>query len=277
MLQKEISTKILDFVRQKPRTIQEIAFHLQKNWRTADRYIDTLALETGFISTRTFREGTRGALKIVFWNVLEHSKGTAYQERLLQKILHGTHKEDFSAFDIYQFVPLDKREAFIEESECSLHPKIKYDKLLASAKEQVLLFSGNLSWFDLGPEMLTTIETLAKNKISIKILTRVDITSRNKIKDALSINQRVGWDAVTIRHCEQPLRALIVDNTFMTLKEVLTPARHKELKKNVYLFYLIQDPEWLNWLQKVFWHLWGQSIDADSRIHALYTLKTTTP
>ncbi|MBI4141804.1 hypothetical protein HY484_02695, partial [Candidatus Woesearchaeota archaeon] len=102
MLTKETTDKILDFVRQKPRTVQEIRHLLQKNWRTADRYVDTISQETGLISTRTFREGSRGALKIVFWNSIDTAKGSAYQERLLQRILHGKHKEDFSPFDIYQ-------------------------------------------------------------------------------------------------------------------------------------------------------------------------------
>ncbi len=273
MLEKTLSKQILDFVRIKPRTIQEIAFLIKKNWRTADRYVEILSTETGFISTRTFREGSRGALKLVYWNSLESNKGTAYQERLLQKILNGKHKEDFSAFDIYQFVPANKREAYIEDTEFSSHPKINYNTLLQSAQQQILLFSGNLSWLDQGAEMLKTIQKIAANKIHVKILTRVDITSKEKIKKVLSINEQAGWDSLQIRHCQQPLRALIIDDKFFTIKEIFTPIRHKELSKNVFLFYRIEDPEWINWTQKIFWHLWEQSIDAQTRLDALATLQ----
>ena len=39
MLNSETIRKIEDFVYAKPRSIQEIAAHIGKNWRTADRYI----------------------------------------------------------------------------------------------------------------------------------------------------------------------------------------------------------------------------------------------
>jgi len=272
MLNKALTDQILDFIRQKPRTVQEIAFLLQKNWRTADRYVDTITAETGLLSTRTFREGTRGALKVVFWNALDRAKGSAYQERLLQKIVQSKHKEDFSPFDIYQFVEPTKREAFLEKTEFSTHPTIKFNELLANAKHQVLFLSGNLSWMELGPNMHRALETLAKNKVRMKVLTRVDVTSQKNTEEMLSLNQRTGWDAVEVRHCEQPLRAIIIDDTFVSIKEVLAPSRMREFPGPTFIFYLIKDPEWIAWLQKVFWHLWGQSIDAPERLAALHSI-----
>lgn len=271
MIDKKIIDMILDFVRQKPRTIQEISKLLQKNWRTAERYVDKIIEETGLIAIRTFREGTKGALKIAFWNALEKTQGSAYQQRLLQLILQGRHKEDFSSMDIYQFIPKEKREAFIEHTEISNHPKIKYDTLLGHATKQVLFFSGNLSWLDTWPNAIKILEKAAKKGISIKIITRVDIVSQKNIEKLLNINQRTGKDAVQIRYCEQPLRALIIDDSLASLKEVLTPAHNKELKKNMFMYYVIEDAEWISWLQKVFWQLWGQSIDAQTRIDALKT------
>lgn len=273
MLEKEIINKILDFVRQKPRTIQEIAFLIKKNWRTADRYVEIISTETGFISLRTFRQGTRGALKVVFWNALESAKGSAYQEFLLQKIMQGKQKEDFSSFDIYQFVAEDKREAFLEDKELSKNPKINLPKVLLQAKHQVLCFSGNLSWTELGPEVVKALETLSKNKISIKVLTRVDIVSKKNTELALNMNKRFGWDVFSIRHCQHPLRALIIDDQFFNIKEVLSPVYHKELKEKMFIFYTIKDQEWINWLQKVFWHLWNQSIDAQLRLKALDSVR----
>ena len=62
-----ISKKITDFVKGKPKTIQEISQHIKKNWRTAERYVEKIEKESGTLSTRIFREGTRGALKVVYW------------------------------------------------------------------------------------------------------------------------------------------------------------------------------------------------------------------
>lgn len=269
VVQKEIKDSILKLIQQKPRTIQEIAETIGKNWRTADRYVEIIAQETGFIAVRIFREGSRGALKVVYWNALEGMKGSAYQERLLQKILQGKRKEDFSPLDIYQFVDAESRKAFLESTEFSQQQQIRFDYLLSQAQQQVLFFSGNLSWVELGPNMQKTLEDLAKKKVRIKVLTRVDITSQKNTEEMLSLNQRVGWDAAEIRHCEQPLRAIVIDDRFVSIKEVMSPLYCRELKEKTFLFYLIQEQEWVSWIQKVFWNLWGQSIDAGERLKAL--------
>ncbi|MBI4141759.1 hypothetical protein HY484_02435, partial [Candidatus Woesearchaeota archaeon] len=189
------------------------------------------------------------------------------------RILHGKHKEDFSPFDIYQFVPKEKREAYIEKNEYPDNKNISNKILVKKTQQQVLYLSGNLSWLDKQKEMLPIIEELAKKKISTKILTRIDVTSQEKTKQLLKINQRTGWDAIQIRHCEQPLRAMIVDDKIASIKEVMTPQHHRELEKNTFIFYKIEDEHWINWLQKIFWHLWGQSVDATTRIEALKTIK----
>ncbi|MDO8511098.1 MAG: hypothetical protein Q7S55_02940 [Nanoarchaeota archaeon] len=279
-VQKEIKDAILRLIQQKPRTVQEIAETIGKNWRTADRYVELIAQETGLIAIRIFREGSRGALKVVYWNSLERAKGSAYQERLLQRIMQGNRKEDFSPLDIYQFVDPDNRKAFIETTEFSQQQQIRFDYLLSQAQQQILFFSGNLSWVELGPNIHRVLENLARKKIRIKVLTRVDITSQKNTEEMLSLNQRVGWDAVEIRHCEQPLRAIIVDDGFVSIKEVMSPLYCRELKEKKFMFYLIQDTEWIQWLQKVFWNLWGQSIDAKERIAALDSVnvvKNTAP
>jgi len=274
VLEKTIELKILDFVRQRPRTVQEIAALIEKNWRTAERYVERIATETGLIATRTFREGTRGALKIVFWNALDSSKGSAYQERLLAEILHAKRKEEFSPLDVYQFVPENKREAYLEKTEFSKHPAIRFDKLILEARHQVLFLSGNLSWMELGASMDKAMLELGKRGVDVKVLTRVDITSEKNTKAMLAINQRIGKDIVQIRHCEQPLRAIIIDDLFVSMKEVLSPLQHRELKEKKYIFYIIKDPDWISWMQKVFWHLWERSIDAETRLSTLKTLKT---
>ncbi|MBI2102705.1 hypothetical protein HYT55_02610 [Candidatus Woesearchaeota archaeon] len=271
-MQKEIKDSILQLIQQKPRTVQEVAQSIQKNWRTADRYIELIAQETGLISTRIFREGSRGALKVVYWNALERTKGSAYQERLFTRLVQGRRKEDFSPFDLYQFVDEDKRQLFLESQEFLTPEPIRYDTMLANAQQQVLFFSGNLSWMELGPDMRAVIEMLAAKKVRIKILTRVDLTSHKNTVDMLSLNLRCGWDAIEIRHCEQPLRAVLVDDTLMSIKEVMSPQLCREVKEKSFLFYLIKDQAWIAWTQKVFWHLWGQSIDARDRLKVLESL-----
>jgi hypothetical protein len=273
MLGSQLRTRILDFVRQKPRTIQEVSHLLDRNWRTAERYVDTIGAESGLLATRTFREGTRGALKIVYWNALDRAKGSAYQERLLARISAAKNKEDFSPLDIYQVCDPQKREAHVQHEEFSHKKEVRFDTLLSQAKEQVLFFSGNLSWMELGPDMNSVLEELGRKKVRIKVLTRVDMTSLENTERMLSLNERLGWDAVEIRHCEQPLRAVVVDDGLASIKEVLSPAHVRELKTKMFIFYLLRDPEWVNWLQKVFWHLWSQSIDAKERIEALRTLQ----
>ena len=49
--------KIEEFVYSKPRSIQEISNFLEKNWRTADRYIEEIEKNFGTISTRVFKGG----------------------------------------------------------------------------------------------------------------------------------------------------------------------------------------------------------------------------
>ncbi len=266
MLQKETIQRVLDFVRIHPRTVQDIASLLQKNWRTADRYIEQISQETGMIGTAVFREGTRGALKIVHWKALDAAKGSAYQERLLQTILAGKHKEDFSPFDIYQCVAEQKRDIVRRKDD------IDYAPLLKQARHQLLFFSGNLSWMK-QPEAVQAIEQLARRKVNIKLLTRVDIVSRARVEELHALNLRLGWDAIQLRHCQHPLRAIIVDDSFASIREIFLPSYHTELAEKTFLFYSIKDQEWLSWLQKVFWLLWNQSIDAETRLKALKEIK----
>ena len=115
MLDSKTVKKITEFIYIKPRTIQEIAMHINKNWRTADSYVEKISKEQGIIALRTFRGGTRGALKIAFWNNVEKIHSSEFQERLFKRIELARNKEDFSPFDIYQYVPENKRSAFLEE------------------------------------------------------------------------------------------------------------------------------------------------------------------
>ncbi len=271
--------KILEFVYKKPCTISEIALLIRKNWRTADSYVDTIARQSGTLAVRTFRKGTRGALKIVYWNNLEKIHSSEAQERLFEQIRAGRTKNDFSPFNIYQFVDSRKRTAFVEQqSEEATTVKQDLSGILRSAKNQILIFSGNLSWSNLkqGKEnIIDVFENIAKRGVSIKILSKVDITSYKNVVKMLEINHRLGKDVVEIRQCEQPLRAFIIDDSMARFKEILNAEDYgrEELDKRTYAFYEITDKEWIEWLTKIFWNLFRTSIPANKTIKDLKSIK----
>ncbi|QQG39787.1 MAG: hypothetical protein HYS81_05500 [Candidatus Aenigmatarchaeota archaeon] len=280
MFDPKTSKKINEFVYQKPRTVQEVAQMLKVNWRTAERYVERIAQEEGILAVRTFREGTRGALKIVFWNNVERIHATEAQELLFKRIETGYRKEDFSPFDIYQFVDAKKKKMrILTDRQYNADAIIKeYANLLHSAKSQVMFFSGNLTFSTMAShdeKILSAIEELAEQKVGTKILTRVEIPGLKNIQNVLAANARAGWDAVEVRHCFQPLRATIVDSSVAFLKEKLYPQNYAdgELKEKLYTLYYVYDPEWIEWLQKVFWHFFRNSVDAKVRIKDLAAAK----
>ncbi|PIN72064.1 hypothetical protein COV21_03335 [Candidatus Woesearchaeota archaeon CG10_big_fil_rev_8_21_14_0_10_45_5] len=278
-LDSETEKKILEFVYKKPCTISEIASLIQRNWRTADAYLEMISQRSGAIAVRTFRKGTRGALKIVYWNNNEKMNSSEAQERLFGQIRAGRTKKDFSPFSIYQFVDSRKRTAFVEQQgEEATTVKQDLAGILRSAKNQILIFSGNLSWSNLkqGREnIIDVFENIAKRGVSIKILSKVDITSYKNVVKMLEINHRLGKDVIEIRQCEQPLRAFIIDDEVARFKEILNPEDYarEEIDRKTYAFYEIKDKEWIEWLTKVFWNLFRTSIPAQKSIQDLKSIR----
>src|SRR3989344_8889592 len=117
MLTSAIIKKIENLVAQKPRSIQEISNLINKNWRTADRYIEVIKKDFGTLETRVFREGTRGALKIVYWAPIEKVNSSVFQEKLEEDISRSKKKEDFSAFNIFQYISDKNKKVTIEETD----------------------------------------------------------------------------------------------------------------------------------------------------------------
>ncbi|MBI5148100.1 hypothetical protein HZA33_00280, partial [Candidatus Pacearchaeota archaeon] len=276
----EIIKKIEDFVSAKPRTIQEIAQLIKKNWRTADRYVERIIEEYGTLATRIFRGGTRGALKIVYLQEIEKINTSGFQERLFNQIQTGRMKEDFSPSEIYQYVDAKKKEAKIlnEKRHASKENFEDFEKLLKNAKQQIFFFSGNLTFSNMAyhdKKILEIVEEMAKKGISTKILTRVEIAGLENIKNILSINKKIGKNAIEIRHCFQPLRATLIDNKVAVFKESLDPKNYigDELKEKTYILYYIYDKEWIEWLQKIFWNLLRASISAEKRIEDIESMK----
>jgi hypothetical protein len=278
-LDSESEKKIIDYIYKKPCTISEIAFLIHKNWRTADSYVEQIVQRSGTIAVRTFRKGTRGALKIVYWNNNEKMNSSEAQERLFEQIKSGRTKEDFSPFNIYQFADSKKRSAFVEQQgEEATTLKQDIAGLLRSAKKEVFIFSGNFSWSNLtqGKEKLISVfEEIARRGVHIKILSRVDIASYRNVVKMLEINHKLGKDMVEIRQCEQPLRAFIIDDEVVRFKEILNPEDYirDEISKKTYAFYEITDKDWIEWLTIVFWSLFRTSIPAEKSIQDLKSIK----
>jgi hypothetical protein len=280
MLTTEIAKKINNFVYTKPRAIDEIAKHINKNWRTANSYVERIAKEQGTLSVRTFREGTRGALKIVFWNNIERIHSTNLQEKLFKRIEVARRKEDFSPSEIAQYIDEKKKNVVLMNNKGYISRENFHDfiNFLRASKKQILFFSGNLTFSNLSyhdKKIHEVIEELTKRGVNIKILTRVELAGVDNIKNILAINERLGKQVVEIRHCYQPLRVTIVDNKSARFKEVLKKEDYEkgELKETSYILYEITDKEWIEWLQKVFWNLFSTSISAEERIKQLEGMK----
>lgn len=275
MLTSQTINKIEEFVYQQPRSIQEIAAHLGKNWRTADRYTDEIEKNFGTISTKVFRGGTRGALKIVYWASVEKVSHSIFQEKLEQEILRARHKEDFSPFDIFQYVPDNKRSLEIQTHESEDLDQFK--KILQSAKKQILLFSGNLSFINLrngNKEVFNLFEKLLKKGISIKVLCRVDLAGKENIEKFLSLGLRNPESQIEIRHDVHPIRATIIDGKLARLKEIKEPTgKINELKDKKVIFYNITDKSWVDWLTRIFWKKFSNSLDATKRIEQLNKIR----
>ena len=175
MLDTETIRKIEDFVYPQPRSIQEIAQFIGKNWRTADRYVDEITKQFGTLSTKNFREGTRGALKVVYWASVEKVSNSIFQEQMEKDILTGKTKHDFSGFNIFQHVKDKEKTAWVKQgkNEVDLGRLSDFTEFLNKAEKQVLFFSGNLSFVnykDKKNDVFKVLENLVKRGISIKII-----------------------------------------------------------------------------------------------------------
>jgi len=278
VLDNKTIKKIEEFIYIKPRSIQEIAKHIGKNWRTADRYIQKIEKDFGTLSTRIFRGGTRGALKIVYWSSIEKISHSIWQEKLEHSIATSKKKEDFSAFDIFQHIPEKNKKASIENANDENLTNLKeLTEFLEKTQKQLLIFSGNLSFINLknkNIDIFKTLEKLIKKGANIKVLCRVDIVGKENIEKLSSLNFKYKKENIEIRHNEHPLRALISDNKSFRIKEIKEPTEKiRELKKKIFIFYTIKDKEWSEWLSRIFWKLFNKSISSEKRLEEMNKLR----
>ncbi len=278
MLDSATINKIEDFVYPQPRSVQEISIHIKKNWRTVDRYIKEIEENFGTISTRTFRGGTRGALKIVYWSSVEKVSNSIFQEKIESDLFSLKHKEDFSAFDIFQHVDLKNKKVVKVEAKDEESIELKeLNEILRKCKRQLLIFSGNLSFINLKNKEINILETLSKlvkEGRVIKIICRVDLSGKENIEKMLSLNFKHSKQNIEIHHRVQPLRGFIIDNTIIRMKEIKEPTgRRNELNKKIFLFYTLNNKDWCQWLSKIFWKMFNSSIDANKRLQELNKIK----
>jgi hypothetical protein len=283
VLDSDFTKQICDFVKLKPRSIQEISFHIKKNWRTTERYVELIEEKEGCIASRIFRKGTRGALKIVYWNFAEDIHNTSFQEHLLEIILRGRRKEDFSPFDIYQHVDEKKKKLYVvDASEVDHEIEVTEEDdlvgFLRQAKKQLLIFSGNMSWINAyqgDVKIIDVLKELVKKGINIKVVGRVSLIGGENASKILSINKEFGKDVIEVKHRYQPLRAMLVDNKLVKLREIRDPAfyRHGELQKMIEVFYDIADKDWILWLEKVFWRMFSSALPAEKRLKEIENIQ----
>ncbi len=283
MFDDTVKRAILDAVRKQPRSVDELASIIGKNWRTADRYVQRIVENEGSIAIRTFREGTRGALKIIYWTPPESIHSSEFQERLFKRIEMGKKKDDFSPSEIYQYVDNKKKKAEILTQKY-INSNKNYENFkqeLLKAKSEVFFYSGNLSLVNSGNEKENIgdiIEKLAKRGVKIRILTRVELPGIENVKRILEINNKFGKKMTDIRHCFHPLRTTIVDDRVVILKEERKPEEYGKgelgnLNEKITILYRIYDKEWIEWLKKTFWVLFRSSISAEKRIEDIDRMK----
>lgn len=116
---------------------------------------------------------------------------------------------------------------------------------------------------------------LAEDDVSIKFLSRVDITSLKNVELMRRINEELGKKRIYVRHCEQPVRAVIIDDKMVQLKEARNPENYpsEEVAENTYIFYEIYDENWIEWIRNAFWNLYRNSVPAESRIEDLNSIQ----
>lgn len=276
MLTDDITKSINEFVYKQPRTIKEISELLKCSWLTADRYVSHISEKYGTVKTRVFRGGTKGALKIVYCTNHEAMGQSSAQQILLEKIRQAKRKQDFNPFDIFNLVSPDKRDVRIIRTEKPEEQELV--KLLRETQKQLFIFSGNISFINQkenGIGLFGILLELAKKRVSIKILCRVDIASVKNIQNILGINKILGYNIVEIKHSEQPLRGFVVDDKMIRLRDEKKKQDYKEgeLSCNTYILYDIYEREWTEWLEKVFWNIYSNSLPVETRLSDLEYLE----
>ncbi len=270
-LSREEERELVEFVKGEPRAMQEVAEFLDRSWVTADKYVKEVVDRTGLIDVKVFREGTRGALKLVYFVNPDVATESEMREKLLQDIMNGRDKTDFDFMELYQLVDESDKDAFFEEYErenVSSHQNLS--RVFANAEDSVLCFSGNLSFVNVvedGKSVPELMEKALERGVYFKIICRVDVGTLKNLDEIDSLLKKFP-DRLDIRHAHHPLRGFIVDDRLARFKneQHIELYRKGELGKNLRIFYEVFDESWVDWLQQIFWKIYRGSIDYETRI-----------
>jgi hypothetical protein len=264
MLTNEETEKIVQFVKQEPRTIQDIANHISRSWITAESYVKQIQSQTGRLYMKVFRPNTQGALKIVFIPNQDSLSADDVKDDLYHQIKTSRKKDDFDFLEIFQFVKDSNKKTEVLEEDA-------VGKFLQKANEQVLIFSGNLSFIK---HSYDTLEKLLERKVNIRILCRVNLATLRNLKKIQFLIQKYPGQ-IEIRHRYHPLRGIVIDGKFARFRreEKVDDYRKGEIDHDITIAYEISDPEWAAWLQNVFWNLYRTSVDLDIRLKELKKIK----
>ena len=275
MLSKELQEKILKLVKKEPCLVQDISQHIGKSWVATEGYVERISKDTGLIRTKAFRKGTKGAVKVVYWNYSESVQDDEVKERLFQKIKLFASKKEFDPLEIFQFAKDKRSNAIVEFKSKRLSSKHHKNFLsfLKKADSELLCFSGNISWISIkeGKESaLKIIEQFLKKRGVLKIICRIDIASMKNIRLLEPLMKEFSGQ-IEIRHSSQPVRGFIMDSKIARFKDEkkISDFKEGELSEDLYLFYELFDIDWVEWCKNVFWYLFRNSIGLQERIKAL--------
>ncbi|MDO8656256.1 MAG: hypothetical protein Q7K45_03380 [Nanoarchaeota archaeon] len=272
VLQDKDIKEVISFVKQEPRTVQDIAKMLHKSWLTANSYVQQIKERTGLLEVKMFRKGTQGALKLVYYAHPDTLHADDLREELYHKIKNGRFRSDFDFMEIFQFIPEKKKKSYSGNT-----PSV-YERHMLSvykrAQHNVYCFSGNLSFLRHSAALLGVWEDLLQKKVHIKILCRINLATLENINALFPLLQK--YPAyLEIKHSYHPLRGCIVDDAlaFFCDEEKLQMYREGELPKDTRILYEVYDEQWISWMQKVFWNIFRFSIGYDVRIKELKKIK----
>lgn len=267
--QKQIDS-IIKFVKQEPRNVQEISLMIKKSWVTTKSYLDQISQNTGLISIKTFRKGSHGALKIVYYNFKDLPTGEEVKEDLFSEIISKRKKEEFDFFEIFQYAQDNQKKLYFRNDSKKDSSKSKLSDYLLQTKNKILFFSGNLSFINQKEnniKILDILEDLLKQKINIKIICRITPSTLNNLSKIQPLLSKYP-NSIEIKHRYHPLRGFIIDDKIARFNcfEYSKDYKPNELDKSLNIVYEIYDKEWLLWLQKVFWKIFQSSIDYNIRL-----------
>ncbi len=256
MFNNVVYDEIIAFVKEEPKTIKEIASHINKSWVTAEKYVNEIVSKTNLLGIRHFRKGTKAGLKIVYYKLFETKD--VLKKNLQNKILKSQFKHEFDFFDVFQFVKDDlKRVSFNKQP-------FSFKKIFYEANDKLLIFSGNISFLD--SKILKYLEDALKRNVYVKILLRIDFVDIKNFKKVDFLLKK--YANFEVKHSRQPLRGIIIDDNKALFRSVFEKKNYKkeELDEDLIVFYYFEDKDWISWLENVFFLLWKTSFNSEFRI-----------